>query len=171
MVCVAASSAAAQGRAWKPPTTLDRRGLTFLVGKQGIDTTGPGDLGGWLLGGPGGAVSTRFGVGEFQVHGRHYVTLDSMVTDGAKPLWKVLDAVWVPIVSKPLVFSRGCAHAAQLQAGDMNPDGAIMGIAVFEDAEFFSKVLFAWRADTTSQRFQILSPVDLRCYNDAFGVD
>jgi hypothetical protein len=94
-----------------------------------------------------------------------------MVARGAKPVWMTLDAVWIPQIGPPLEFSRACAHQAQLEAGDLNPDRAIMGIAVFEDAQFFSKILFAWRADTTTHRFEIVSPVDLRCYNQGFGVD
>lgn len=175
-VYVAASSGtAALGQAWTPPSTLDRQGLTTLVGKQGArpanNAPADGYWGGWLLGGPAGTLSHRYAIAEYQVHGRRYVTFDSVVARGAKPVWMTIDAVWIPPLAESLEFSRACAHQTQLESGDMNPDRAIMGIAVFEAAQFFSKVLFAWRADTTTHRFEIVSPADLRCYNEGFEVD
>jgi len=156
------------------PRALDRRGLSAVVG-HALSIPKQGDtivwMGGGLLGGPGGAFSTRYGIDRFGIGPRQYLTLDSLIrTEGPHPAWKVLDAVWIPPFPDSLVFSEGCAYESQLQTGDMNPDRGIEGIAVSEEAEFYPKVLFAVTADTLTRRFRLLNPTTLRCVNESWGL-
>jgi hypothetical protein len=168
--CASAPPAARNIR-WATPRDLDRSSLATLVGVQRSDSNGrlpdhTGRLASWLLGGPRAEFSTRFAISEFRRGRRHYLTFDSLVTNGGRhAVWKVLDAIWIPTAPASLVFSRACASEAQLQTGDLSMDRGLGAIAVVEEAETFSHVLFAWRADTVSLRFQVASPAGLRCEN------
>ena len=111
----------------------------------------------------------RYGVTCARRDGREYVTLDSLVSyRGQIPLWKVLDATWLPPTPDSLAFSPWCAYDRQHDPGD---DADIMGIAVPENAQSMSKVLFALRADTVTRRFAVVTTSGLRCFDQAYGVD
>lgn len=50
-------------------------------------------------------------------------------------------------------------------------DGEIIAIAVYvEDAEFFTKIIKAWRANTTTEKFEEISIKGIKCANEGFGV-
>ena len=165
--------------AWVAPTALDRAGLGSLLGREGsVAWKDSHKVGGWLVT-TGAGISRFYGVSRFTMgarearfRARQYVTLDSLVrTEGGDPVWRILDAIWIPHLSDSLVFASGCSYEQELQAGDSTAHYANMGIAVHEDARFYHKVLFAWRADTVTRRFVTIATTQLRCFNAAYGAD
>jgi hypothetical protein len=151
-------------------TALHREGLEAVLGTQSertccSATDSTQAIGGWTVG-------DAYGVEWVAARGGQYLSLDSLTgrRDG-HPLWRVLDAVWLPEYPDSLRFVAGCATAAALAAGDSVADNAVMGIAVPEPAPFLSTVVFAWRADTVTRRFVVEAPGSLRCVNQGWGID
>lgn len=151
-------------------TALRREGLDTVRGTRSgraccSATDSTQEIGGWTVG-------DSYGVEWLAVRGRQYLSFDSLTgrRDG-RPLWQVVDAVWIPDHAESLRFVAGCASEAALRAGDSTADNAVMGIAVPEEGPYLTKVVFAWRADTLVRRFVVISPAALRCVNQGWGVD
>ena len=150
------------------PDMLQRAGLGFLVGSV-LDTArrrdSIKDIGGWMIG-------DAHAVTWAQFHAGQILAFDTMVgRSGQHALWKVLDAVWMPVFDDSLIFVEGCLYENHLQTGDSLPDDGLMGIAVPRDSQWLSKVELAWRADTATGHFHMISATDLRCFNKGYGAD
>jgi len=157
------------------PYSLSRTGLDSLVGtkpdRPSAIAASSEHMGGWMLTAADVPLS-NYGVHHARLRNREFLTFDSLAgREGAHAIWQVLDAIWIPEHPDSLVFAFACAYDRQLQSGDSTPDYGIMGIAVPEEAQFYSKVIVAWRADTLTGRFHLVDPAQLRCYNEGWGAD
>ena len=81
------------------------------------------------------------------------------------PYWKVKDVLVLPSIPRKQVLVYALCFSGQ------KPDSEIVAIADYKrDAEFFTRVRRAWRANRSIERFEEISPRGIKCTNEGYGL-
>ena len=146
------------------PDSLDRSGLASLKGTT-FDLAHTDSV--WV-----GGVRASEGHELVLVHAgtRSFVLFNNLVYQSGRPYWKVSDAVWIPVTRDSLDLAPTCVRDS---AGPEGPPGKapwVLALAVHEAyTEYYTRVVFAWRADTATGRFALEDLRGLRCENHFRG--
>ena len=84
---------------------------------------------------------------------------------GNAPYWEVKDVLVLPGIRRNQVLVFSLCFSGQ------KPDSEIVAIADYQpEAEFFTRVRRAWRANRSVERFEEISPRGVKCTNEGYGV-
>jgi hypothetical protein len=85
--------------------------------------------------------------------------------DEGKPYWELMDAIVVPPHPKGQVLVYSFCWM------NNHPDKEIAAIVDYQaDAEYFTRVRKAWRANRQTEKFEVIPTKGIKCENNGFGV-
>ena len=84
--------------------------------------------------------------------------------DQGRPNWSVLDVIQVQLPGPDDTIALGLCHV------NNNPAPFIVAVAVYTDTEYFMEIHRAWRADTASERLEVIPVTGIKCTNESYGI-
>ncbi|HEX8494805.1 MAG TPA: hypothetical protein VF658_18325 [Pyrinomonadaceae bacterium] len=85
--------------------------------------------------------------------------------DSGAAYWEVKDVLVLPKILRKQILVYSLCFLAQ------KPDGEIAAIADEEfEAEFFTRIRRAWRANRKTEKFEEISVKGIKCRNEGYGV-
>lgn len=85
--------------------------------------------------------------------------------DSGRAHWEVKDVLVLPAIPRKQILVYATCFSGQ------NPDKEIIAVADYRpDAEYFTRVRRAWRANRKTEKFEEILVEGIRCENDGYGV-
>ncbi len=85
--------------------------------------------------------------------------------DSGHPYWELKDVLVLPPMRKNHIIAyRACFL-------DNQPDNEIAAVVTYvPQAQYFTRVHKAWRANRTTEKFEVIPARGIKCENDGYGV-
>lgn len=85
-------------------------------------------------------------------------------SDPKKLIVEVLDVLNLPKLKKTEAFAMGGCHL------NGKFDGELFAIAVYQEKEYLTKIVKAWRANMTTEKIESIPVAGIKCFNEGYGV-
>ena len=110
--------------------------------------------------------TNKFNFGITQIKDKELnVILFNKVVPGIKSTFEILDTLQIRNLKETEYISY------QLCRKDSINDSEIIAIVLFEDTEYFTKVLKAWRANRKTGKIIEIGTTGIDCINEGYGVE
>jgi len=136
-------------------------GLRYRDLPRGLES-----LGGWIIGDA--VEGKEYAISYLKQGRKQMLWLEILLSRDSegKPSFEVIDVLDLPQIKSPDQLSGGAGQCKLNQVTD--PE--IIAIAKYQDAEFWTEISRAWRANRQSHQFERISPQNIVCYNPGWGV-
>ena len=153
----------------QPPSVSDslaRVGLDSIIGstfeRLATDSETELDMREWIEFQRGDFTTLVWGIGQHLLNRRRYLALQKVTQwNGRQPVWKVVDAIWVPVGPDSLSLVNFCAVGRDLF------DATVVALAFPPQRGLYTRVFAAWRADTIAGHFTVVPRAIVRCAQES----